>query len=74
MSAVLVVLKTTNAGQSWFPLDVGVIPPVEFFRDIKFTSENTGYLIADVGRIRKTTNAGVNWTLLSTGTTGAVLN
>ncbi|MCB0721405.1 MAG: T9SS type A sorting domain-containing protein [Ignavibacteriae bacterium] len=74
VSGAPVVLKTTNAGQSWFPLDVGVIPPLEFFRDIKFTSENTGYLIADIGRVRKTTNAGVNWTLLSTGTTEALFS
>lgn len=74
VSGAPVVLKTTNAGSSWFPLDVGVIPPVEFFRDIKFTDENTGYLIADVGRVRKTTNAGANWTLLSTGTTEALFS
>lgn len=74
VSGAPVVLKTTNAGTSWVELDVGVIPPVEFFRDIKFTSENTGYLIADVGRIRKTTNAGVNWTMLTTGTTEALFS
>jgi photosystem II stability/assembly factor-like uncharacterized protein len=74
VSGAPVVLKTTNAGTSWFTLDVGVIPPVEFFRDIKFTSENTGYLIADVGRVRKTTNAGVNWTMLTTGTTEALFS
>lgn len=74
VSGAPVVLKTTNAGSSWFPLDVNVQPPLEFFRDIKFTDENTGYLIADVGRVRKTTNAGVNWTLLTTGTTEALFS
>lgn len=74
VSGAPVVLKTTNAGSSWFELEVNVQPPVEFFRDIKFTSENTGYLIADVGRVRKTTNAGVNWTMLTTGTTEALFS
>ncbi len=74
VSGAPVVLKTTNAGTSWSELDVGVIPPVEFFRDIKFTSENTGYLIADIGRVRKTTDGGANWTMLTTGTTEALFS
>ena len=39
--------------------------PVDFYNDLTFTNENTGYAISRSGKIVKTTDAGNTWTLLN---------
>lgn len=50
--------KSTDAGETWGELPV---PTDNFFSDIYFFNENTGYLIGDQGMILKTTNGGGNF-------------
>lgn len=71
ISGSVIVLKTTNAGNTWVNLNA---PGTSFenFREITFTDDNTGYYVSDLGKIQKTTNAGASWTLLSTGTSEAL--
>jgi photosystem II stability/assembly factor-like uncharacterized protein len=69
-----VLYKTTNAGVNWVNMNFPYIPPVDFLRKIVFTDQNTCYVIADIGRVRKSANAGVNWTMLNTGTTEALMD
>jgi len=54
-----VIYKTTNSGIDWFAMAAPPIPPLT---DVKFVSENIGYIAAEWGRILKTTNQGINWT------------
>ena len=39
--------------------------PQDFYDDLTFTSENTGYAISRLGKIIKTADGGTNWTLLN---------
>ena len=54
------IIKSTNAGLNWVKKhqnwDIN-------FRKIRFSNYNTGFAIADTGRIYRTTNAGINWDL-----------
>lgn len=52
------LLKTTNAGQTWFNLNSGT---TESLLNIHFINSLTGYLVGGNGIFLKTTNAGVNW-------------
>jgi hypothetical protein len=39
--------------------------PTDFYNDLTFTDENTGYAISRTGKIVKTIDAGLTWTLLN---------
>lgn len=39
--------------------------PQDFYNDLTFTSEKTGYAISRLGKIIKTTDAGITWTSLN---------
>jgi hypothetical protein len=39
--------------------------PVDFYNDLTFTNENTGYAVSRYGKIVKTIDAGKTWTLLN---------
>ena len=60
-----IILKTTNAGQSWDSIYGGS----NLLRGIAFTSISTGYVVGNTGTILRTTDAGSNWTRLNSGTT-----
>jgi photosystem II stability/assembly factor-like uncharacterized protein len=66
-----IIMKTTNSGSSWMPLNAPYIS-LENIREIKFTDDNTGYGVSDLGRIFYTSNAGANWSLLNSGITEAL--
>jgi len=51
------IRKTTDAGQNWSQLPVGVSSD---WAGLYFINENTGW-IGGGGSIRKTTNGGINW-------------
>jgi photosystem II stability/assembly factor-like uncharacterized protein len=68
-----ILLRTTNRGSSWENMNFPSIPPFDQLRKLVFTDPVTAYVIADVGRIRKTTDAGQTWTMLTTGTTEAIM-
>jgi len=53
--------KSTNAGVNW---SLKTYNREFTFLDIKFINNNTGFVIADSGRIYKTTNSGGNWNLV----------
>ncbi|MEO8513525.1 MAG: T9SS type A sorting domain-containing protein [Ignavibacteria bacterium] len=52
-----VVLKTVNAGISWNVYELNL--QNRKFRDIFFSSQNTGWIVGDSGYIYRTTNGGV---------------
>lgn len=54
-----VIIKTTNGGTSWSPIAVN-IPNAIDFKDVFFTSADTGYVLGG-NYIFKTTNGGVSW-------------
>ncbi len=54
--------KTTNGGDNWTEIHDS------FGRKIFFADDNTGYIIAASGVMRKTTDAGATWNDLTTGT------
>lgn len=43
--------------------------PQDFYDDVAFTNEATGYAVSRTGKIIKTTNGGTNWTKLSSNVT-----
>ncbi len=43
--------------------------PQDFYDDLTFTNETTGYAVSRTGKIIKTTNGGTNWTTLSSNVT-----
>lgn len=53
------VLKTTNSGDSWIPIETGFL---DFYTFVFFTNTNTGYISSFNGVIYKTTNGGDSWT------------
>jgi len=57
------ILKTTNAGNSWFENLTGIVDCLE--GGIEFSDENTGYAVggqqANYSLVYKTTNGGINW-------------
>ena len=60
-----IILRTTNAGQSWDSVYGGS----RLLRGIAFTDMNTGFVVGNTGAILKTTNGGINWSQLNSGTT-----
>ncbi len=61
-----ILLKTTDKGLTWAQAPGFLnIPRVynRYFQSLKFTDENTGWIVSDTG-IVKTTNGGNNWFLL----------
>lgn len=65
------ILKTTNAGSSWFEQITPQRDSAGFFlRSIFFTDINTGFITVahltniNIGRILKTTNGGNNWNIV----------
>jgi len=65
-----IVLKTTNAGSSWFEQITPQRDSSDFFcRSVFFTDINTGFVAVcnnaniNLGRILKTTNGGNTWTI-----------
>jgi len=71
-TGTVTMLKTTNAGQSWFYQSVSGYNGD--LRSVYFTNGNTGYTVGNVGQIYKTTNAGNNWYSQTTGTTRNLKN
>lgn len=43
--------------------------PEDFYDDLTFTNETTGYAVSRTGKIIKTTNSGTNWTTLNSNVT-----
>jgi photosystem II stability/assembly factor-like uncharacterized protein len=60
-----VMLKTQDGGTTWTSVQV---PGTGQLTALFFTSENTGYLASNAGKIYKTTNQGNSWGFLNTGT------
>lgn len=60
------VLKTTDAGQSWVNKIGNFISPFETAEAVYFSDVNTGYYCTNTfnARIVKTTNGGDNWSLI----------
>lgn len=57
------VLKTTDCGESWAPLNTGTY---RNFNMVTFLNENTGYIVS--GKyLMKTTDGGETWTDIETG-------
>ncbi|NOS84672.1 MAG: T9SS type A sorting domain-containing protein [Ignavibacteria bacterium] len=54
-----VVMATTNGGTNWTQYYTGIN---EYFTDMFFTNQNSGYITTTDGNLLRTTNAGVNWT------------
>jgi len=55
------IFKSSNLGMNWTLINHNW--PIKFIKT-KFLDINTGYIIADTGRIYKTTNNGANWNLI----------
>jgi len=60
-----VILKTTDAGNSWVQLNSSVIPGLEA---VSFVSVDTGYIGGWQNYFAKTTNGGLSWTTSSVNT------
>ncbi len=58
------ILKTTNGGVNWTPLN----SPVRAFTKIKFVNSRLGYVCGMFGTFIKTTDAGQSWLDLPPGT------
>lgn len=50
-------------------MDINSNIPQDFYDDLTFTNENTGYAISRLGKIIKTTDGGINWTILNSNVT-----
>lgn len=59
--------KTTNGGNNWTQIPLGIVPPSANLLDISFPDSNTGYILGMGGNpyffVIKTTNSGTNWVL-----------
>lgn len=73
------IIKTTNAGETWFTQNSG-LPLITTFSSVLFDDTQTGYIagypysgIAVNAVFLKTTNGGVNWQQLSVPATGCIL-
>lgn len=55
------ILRSHDAGQSWKASDLAG----DFFQDVHFTDQRTGYLVGYAGSIWKTQDAGVSWKKLN---------
>ena len=64
---VNIIIKSTDAGNSWFELNRDTVPysNTNWNRKVFFFNENTGYL--QRGDLYKTTNGGLNFVSRSTG-------
>jgi len=58
------ILKTNNAGISWYYFNYGSVP----LRSIYSTDIDTSYMVGDFGTIIKTTDAGIDWFGQTSGT------
>lgn len=54
-----IILKTTDAGNTWVQLNTGSLPGLE---SVSFTSLDTGYIGGWQNYFAKTTNGGLTWT------------
>lgn len=54
------VMRSEDAGRHWERLDV----TGDFFRDVQFTSPDTGYICGSNGALLKTTDGGRHWDFL----------
>jgi photosystem II stability/assembly factor-like uncharacterized protein len=61
-----VIFKTTNGGNNWTQLSVGVIGQIT---SMYFTDSNTGFVVGYGGIILKTSDGGTTWTSQSSGVT-----
>ena len=61
------ILKTTNAGETWIHLVSGT---PRGLAAVYFSSETTGYVTGEQGVILKTTDGGVTWQVTETGIAG----
>ncbi len=62
------VYKTTDGGTSWNNIFFNNLPFGNIsFSKVAFTDVNTGYYLADSGRVHKTINGGANWQQVRTG-------
>ena len=62
------ILRTTDAGVSWAPINSGVSAGTDL-KHVFFSTANTGSIVGDGGTILHTTDAGVSWTGISSPTT-----
>lgn len=53
-----VVMKSTDAGNTWTYLNTGVSQKLN---DIRFKNDSLGYVVGDSGTVLKTTNGGLTW-------------
>lgn len=60
------LLKTTNGGYPWFPLNTGFSNI--HFKSIQFYDDNTGYIIGSNGFVARSTNGGNTWSQQSSQT------
>lgn len=58
----LLVVKTADGGNSW---QAHPLPPTnEYYRELFFVNENTGYISDKDGKLIKTTDGGLSWATL----------
>lgn len=55
------IMKTTDAGTTWFNCGSTLNGISDSWRALYFLDEYTGYLCGSLGKIEKTTNGGVSW-------------
>ncbi|NUN07776.1 MAG: T9SS type A sorting domain-containing protein [Ignavibacteriaceae bacterium] len=63
------LVKTTDGGQSGFPLSTGF---TDNFYDVDFIDADTGYITGAGGRVLKTTDGGLTWVAKNAGYTNNV--
>ncbi|PKQ29066.1 MAG: hypothetical protein CVT60_07270 [Actinobacteria bacterium HGW-Actinobacteria-10] len=60
-----VIIKTTDAGNTWYLVRSGGTGDDYDLRSISFLDENNGWAISLTGRVLRTQNAGASWTEIS---------
>ena len=60
-----IILKTTDGGQSWFQISIGIIPGLEA---VSFTSTEVGYAGGWQNYYIKTTDGGATWSQITIAT------
>jgi len=66
------ILYTANGGQTWTISQNS--NSTLYYLDIKFPSNQIGYMCSSVGSILKTTNGGASWTATPSGTSSQLAN
>jgi photosystem II stability/assembly factor-like uncharacterized protein len=66
------ILRTTNTGQSWDSIGVGISNKILY--GVSFANANTGVAVGSSRLIVRTTNGGLNWTTVNVATDYVYLN